>query len=84
MVRLLVLWSLVNSGLKPKVFDEARASVTQFFGLPTLLLLHNLQKLGGRVVARADAQGCWCRARRRATSRRCGRACGWCRTAWTG
>ena len=48
MVRLLVLWSLVNSGLKPKVFDEARASVTQFFGLPTLLLLHNLQKLGGR------------------------------------
>ena len=66
MVRLLVLWSLVNSGLKPKVFDEARASVTQFFGLPTLLLLHNLQKLGRRVVARADAQGCWCRARRRA------------------
>lgn len=45
-VRLLVLWSLVNSGLKPKAFDEARASVAQFFGLPTLLLLHNLQKLG--------------------------------------
>lgn len=41
-----MLWSLVNSGLKPKAFDEARASVAQFFGLPTLLLLHNLQKLG--------------------------------------
>lgn len=84
MVRLLVLWSLVNSGLKPKVFDEARASVTQFFGLPTLLLLHNLQKLGGRVVARADAQGCWVPREAAGNFATRGRACGWCRTAWTG
>ncbi|KAM7454988.1 hypothetical protein BLSTO_04255 [Blastocystis sp. subtype 1] len=64
-VRLLVLWSLVNSGLKPKVFDEARASVTQFFGLPTLLLLHNLQKLGLLVPREAAGNFATLRSRMR-------------------
>lgn len=45
-MRLLVLCSLVNNGLKPKVYDEVRNSIVQFFGFDKLLLLHNLQKLG--------------------------------------
>jgi len=45
-MKLLVLWSLVNNGVKAKVFDEVRSSLVQYYGLSSLLLLHNLQKTG--------------------------------------
>ena len=45
-MKLLILYSLVNNGLKPKIFDEIRHSLIQVYGFEKLLLLHNLQKLG--------------------------------------
>ena len=45
-MRLLILYSLVNNGLKPKMFDEVRHALLQIYGFDKLLLLHNLQKLG--------------------------------------
>lgn len=45
-MRLLILFSLVNNGLKPKVFDEVRHALLQIYGFDKILLLHNLQKLG--------------------------------------
>ena len=84
-MRLLILYSLVNNGLKPKVFDEVRHALLQLYGFDKLLLLHNLQKLGALRLL-SSTQDCWSRGRRPATSRRCAPACGWSRTAspaWT-
>ena len=53
-MRLLVLCSLVSNGLKPKIYDEVRNSIAQFFGFDKLLLLHNLQKLGRAARRSAD------------------------------
>lgn len=45
-LRLLVLFSLVNGGLKDKDYDTIRKEVIQTYGHETLLTLYNLEAAG--------------------------------------
>lgn len=45
-LRLLVLFSLVNGGLKDKDYDTIRKEVIQTYGYETLLTLYNLEAAG--------------------------------------
>ena len=44
-MKLLIVYSLVNGGMKPKVLNEVKMNLIETFGFQKSLLFHNLEKL---------------------------------------
>ena len=44
-MKLLIIYCLVNNGIKPKVLSEVKSNLIESFGFQKCLLFHNLEKL---------------------------------------
>lgn len=58
-MRLLVMRSLIDGGLKQKTFDYFRREVIHVYGFKTFQFLNNLQKAGMITLAREDKAKVW-------------------------